>query len=463
VEGGTPPPDAPGRLGWRWWAAVLGAALGVRALVALVLLGRMPLVSDARDYVDLATALRAGNAAGAYYWPPGQAIALCGAFAVLGKSAAVARVVVLFESVATVALTALLARELAGVRAARVGGWIAALYAPSILLCAQPYAQHQAALCLAMTAYFGLRAVRQQRLLFFALAGAALGLGCLTRPSMVSVAATVAVGWCVAAKRERGSRTLEESGPKRERASHTLGVVLAGAVALAVVAPVAVHNVRAGAGWTLSTNNERNLFLGNNPYTPDYKTSHLGQRSLDELPESVRSYLASFYTRPDAREAMQHEAFAYMRSHPLRTAVRTLNRATSFWGFDYLASREIQSWLGVSTRGALPWLALEAGSYLAVLAAALAAFVALADACERTWRVWLAALALGYEAPYAIAFSGGTYHFPVMPLVIPFAAAALAHPRAAWARVRSSKGALAALSLLAIVEVQYAYYAVRWS
>jgi 4-amino-4-deoxy-L-arabinose transferase-like glycosyltransferase len=419
----------------------MSAAVWLRAVVALVVLGGMPMVSDAREYFDLGDLLTAGGPRGAYYWPPGESVVLAGAFALSGKSLLVARLVTIAESVAGVALTALLARALAGRRAARVAGWVGALYAPSVLLCGQTYSQHLASLCLVAVAYFGLRAGRERRLVFFALTGAALGLGCLTRPSMASVVPVVAVTWWWT----RGS---------------VRGPALAVAIALAIVAPVLVHDAGTGAGWTLSTNNERNLFLGNNPYTPDYKTSHLGQRALEDLPADAREYLRSFYDRPDAREAMEHEALSYMASHPLRTAWRTLNRTTSFWGFDYLASREIQKSLDLGPRAALPLLALEAGSYIAVLALAVVGFLGLRDLCDPGWRTWLVALALGYAAPYALAFSGGTYHFPVIPLVLPFAAVTLTVGVRRRMRTRS---ALAALVVVACVQAQYAYHALRMS
>jgi hypothetical protein len=160
---------------------------------------------------------------------------------------------------------------------------------------------------------------------------------------------------------------------------------------------------------------------------------------------------------------MQRAAVAYVLSHPFRTALRTLNRTTSFWGFDYLASREIQKWAEWGTKKTLPLLALEAGSYLAVAAAAIAALFAMRSATDRTWRTWLVALALAYELPYALAFSGGTYHFPVMVLVLPFAAIAAADPAAAWRGVRQTRAAWAALAVFAAIELQYAYYAVTMS
>jgi hypothetical protein len=226
------------------------------------------------------------------------------------------------------------------------------------------------------------------------------------------------------------------------------------------VLPVLVHDARAGAGWTLSTNNERNFVLGNNPFTPDYKTSHLGQRSPSELDPDARAYLVSFYARPDARSAMEREAVLYMATHPGRTALRTVNRATSFWGFDYLASREIQNWAGTSTLASLPLLLVESGSFLAAFGLALVALVALPRAGDRGWRAWLVALALAYEAPYAIAFSGGTYHFPVVPLLLPLSALALCHGRIAWRRLASWRAPQVALAVLLLIEAQYAYYAV---
>jgi 4-amino-4-deoxy-L-arabinose transferase-like glycosyltransferase len=438
-----------GRWGWRWWAAALGTAAVLRAFVALVLLGGMPMLSDARDYFDAAVRFASGEFGGAFYWPPGESLVLACALGPLGKSVLVARFVTIATSIGSVALSALLARELAGAATGRIAAWIAALYVPSVVLCGQTYAQHLAALCLAAVAYFGLRALRDLRLGLFAWTGVALGLGCLTRPSMASVVPVLLAAWAHAAHHRRASLC-----------ALGLGAIVATCGALAFVIPAQAHNWRAGAGWTISTNNERNLWLGNNPYTPDYKTSHLGQRPLDELPPDARTYLESFYARPDARPAMKRAALAYMAHHPLRTAWRTLNRATSFWGFDYLGSREVQNWRGWGTRTALPLLALEVGSYVAVAVLALAGLLVHPGACAPQWRVWLIALTLAYQLPYAIAFSGGTYHFPVVPLVMPFAAVALANAVEAGKRARERKGAaIVAMGAFALIQAQYAYFA----
>jgi hypothetical protein len=67
---------------------------------------------------------------------------------------------------------------------------------------------------------------------------------------------------------------------------------------------------------------------------------------------------------------------------------------------------------------------------------------------------------IAYASPYAVAFSGGAYHFPVMPLVIPFAAIPIAQGgRTTWRQVVPNYAVLAALGIFALVQVQYGYYA----
>ena len=439
-------------MGVKRWAWVLALAFALRALVGFVWLRSMPLVSDAKSYVDVASDLLVTfPGKGAYYWPPGNPFALAAVFAVFGESLWATRALMLVLGVAGVALTALIARQL-DPKSETISGVLAALFMPAVLLVGQSYAQHLAAVCVLGVAYFGLRAVREGNLVLFAIAGLALGLGCLTRPSMTSLALVLFVAWL-----------LELRATKSTRASLALGGAVAVVLAAAVVAPVLAHNRALGAGLTLSTNNERNVFLGNNPYTPDYKTSHLGQRSLDELDPESRSYLESFYARPDARQAMQHEAFTYAAHHPAVTAYRSFNRATSFWGFDYLASRLIQEDRGWGKRRMLPLLALEAGSYVLVMVLAIAGLFAFRDARDPFWARWLVWLVMAYELPYVLAFSGGTYHFPVVPLLIPFAGVAAARYREIATRVRASRGAILALIAFFAIQIEYAYYSMAMS
>jgi 4-amino-4-deoxy-L-arabinose transferase-like glycosyltransferase len=433
-------------------AAVVAVGFALRSVVAFVVCRHVPLASDAQDYFDRAVEIAFGPASNAPdYWPPGWPFVLAAAFRGFGASVWLARVIVVVTSTAGVLFTSLLARDLANdERAAARAGWIGALYAPAVLLVAQTHAQHLAALSVAAVAYFGARALRHGDLGAAIACGVAFGVGALTRPSSLSLAPVLFVAWALAVGK----------GAVPRARLFAAGAFIAVCAALCV-APVALRNAKAGAGLTISTNNERNFFLGNNPYTHPYKTGHLGQRSLEQVDAETRAYLESFYTRPDARQAMRDEALRYMKEHPYVTAYRTLNRATSFWGFDYFATRTLQDDARLPSRFALPLLAVEAGSYVAVMALAIIALFAMRSACDAWMRAWLVALALAYEAPYVIAFSGGTYHFPVVPLIIPFAAVALdGGLRAAAKRALESRWAIVALVAFALVQLEYAYYAV---
>ena len=197
------------------------------------------MVSDARDYFERPFA-RVGEFGGSFYWPPGESLVLACALGTIGKSVLVARIVTIAMSVGGVALSALLARELGGPAAERIACLIAALYAPISFYADRPTRSISRRFASQPSAYFGFRALRDQRVGHFGWAGAALGVGCLTRPSMASVVPVLVVAWVYAAFRCRRSlRALFAGG------------ALATCAALVFVLPAQAHDWRSGAGWTI--------------------------------------------------------------------------------------------------------------------------------------------------------------------------------------------------------------------
>ena len=164
----------------------------------------------------------------------------------------------------------------------------------------------------------------------------------------------------------------------------------------------------------------------------------------------------------------------YIASHPGRTAWRTLNRIRGFWGFDYLSSRIVQNWAGLRKVGLLALLALEGGGY--VLCCVLVLLGGLlwtgstaprvddpVSASRRYTAAWLLLLVLAYQVPYMLAFSGGTYHFPVIPLLLPFAGLALVllrERRDEVLRTLRRPAFLLGLAVFLIIQLEYAYYAI---
>jgi hypothetical protein len=392
----------------------------------------------------------------AYFWPPGLPFLLSGIFRVLGPGAAQARLLTVGAGVAGVALVVVLAEQVAREhRTVLAAGWLAALYPPSLLLAAQPYTEELALVCLVGTTVAVLKSWETRRAAWFAVAGAALGFGILVRPSLLSVAAALAVIGVIAWRRDRAA-----NGKTRQL---LVGAAAMAAVVAVILVPVAAFNANHGGGLNVSTNNERNLFLGNNRYTPLYKASHLAQRLPEELPPEVRAYLADFENRPDSRAAMRSEALRYMSSHPLETIVRTTNRIRSFWGFDYVLSREIQQAYGGGGLTLLVPLSLEAGGYVLVATLIL---VGLITARRRIRRpaVWLLPVLAGaFMVPYAIAFSVPVYHHPAVGLLLPFAAAGLWELNERRSGMLRDKWVVAGVALFAAVQIEFAWFAARFS
>lgn len=444
-------------------AAVLVVAVLARAVLAFVVARHMPLVSDALSYDENAREMLVSFPGDkAYYWPPGTSYTLAAAYRVFGASIAVARTITVITSVASVVLAWLIARQaLSSARAQSLTVVVAAIYPPAVMLAPQCYSQHFAGLALLAVAYFGGRALKEGRLHLYGIAGLALGAGCIIRASMLVLVPVVAV--VVVAKAWRSWR---ETSPVARR-KRIAGAILAPALALALILPVEAHNEAHGAGWEISTNTERNLFLGNNRYTPDYKTSHLGQRSLAELDPAARAYLEGFYRLPDARAQMQAEALHFMIEHPFVTLKRTFNRTTSFWGFDYLSTRILGEHFGLGTKGQAPLLLLEAAGYAVTVLLVLIGYFyrPAAETVDAEWRRWLLLLVLGYQLPYCFAFSSGTYHFPVMGLLFPLAGAGgavIAAPSGVSLRslARALRGVAVPAAVFVAIQIQYAYYAI---
>ena len=470
----------PDRFPASWIAVPLALSLLAAGLAHLVLLRHMPLVGDALDYHLQATALLRGEFADrAFYYPPGMTFLLSLVYTMAGENLLAVRLCILGLSVLTVLFVCLLTFELSGSkRLGRTAGILAAVYPPAILLSAQPYSNVLASVCVTAIAWLWLRGTRRPSPWALGAAGMLLGVGCLTRPSMVSLGIVMAVTWAVALRRCRSGRhpappppanSPPDTGRSLSRWPLARGGLLAALGFLLAVVPVLHHNAAVGAGWTLSTNNEGNFFKGNNPYTPLYKTSLFTQRRVDSLglaPEAWR-YITQYRGLPDRRQLEMRAALRHIAAKPHIFLLRTLNRCRAFWGFDYLATRQVQKWAHLGTGSALGLLLLEGGGYVAIVALALAGLLGGPGQGSRG-PVWSTlGFVLAYQLPYAVSFAAGTYHFPVMGLLLPFAAFGFAGLAARW---RQSWRRLfdwpwpvwLAWGILAAIQVEYAYFTWKW-
>ncbi|MEI8382083.1 MAG: hypothetical protein WCJ09_18275 [Planctomycetota bacterium] len=439
------------------WAYLLPVAVGfvLRALVSLVWLGGTELNNDAADYYSEAVKIFQGTREPIpSYWPPGTSYYLVGWFAVLGVGVGTARVAMIVLSTLQIGVTGLLTLEATrNRRTAILASWVWALYPPSVLLVGQTYSQHLASFALACSAWFGIKWINSRSSYWLLPLGISLGVGTLTRPSMMSVL-LITLGMLFVI-------SLLLSASLSQRISrgilHVIPVTLAAGL---VIAPTVLQNARFGGGYSLSTNNERNFFIGNNPHTPWYKTSHFAQRTLQELPVEVQEYLVAHYEAPDRRAAMKQAAMRHIIENPGLAVLRTANRARSFWGFDYLATRSIQAtYAGIPKVVAVAVLLAEAGGYALVMICSLLGLFHFAGKASVSSTAWYLAVILAYAAPYCIAFSSGTYHYPVMGIVAVFAAiGARSIWEPGWKSIVAPARVWLVLFAFVAIQMEYAYF-----
>jgi hypothetical protein len=477
----------------RDWALILGLTVLARLVMVFGFLGRMPLVKDALDYHHTALAFLNGTACQTpFYLPPGTGLILSSAYRVLGDSVLTARLLLLGAAMVTVVGVVLLTQLLFSDRRVSVwAGVIAAVYPPAIMLGGQTYSQHFASCALVWGVGLWVRGSWFRvpgsgfrvpgswflRTILFPLAiGMVWGLGCLVRPSMLSLFPVFVGAWLLV----RGSGAflgwrLQSSAVKSGGCLRqgTAGSMMALVVGCAVVVvPVMRLNASHGAGWVLSTNNERNFFLGNNPYTPLYKTSHLAQRPLDEQPAETQAYLKSFYEQENPRQAMMAAAVEHIKNRPGLFVLRCLNRSRAFWGFDYIASREIQQWADWGGAGLCALLVFEAGGYVVLMGLVVLGILVCVPGLagsnggfQTRAPLLILAFVLFYQAPYCLAFSAGTYHFPAVWLLMPFAAlgvvGVLQNGIVQTVKAMPVWGWIA-LGIFMLVQIEYAYFAATY-
>ncbi|MGC4059316.1 MAG: glycosyltransferase family 39 protein [Aquabacterium sp.] len=453
------------------------ALVAIGLFVAMLLLNHVvgvyglrgaPLMGDALDYFDRAVQLLQGADNGkAHYWPPGGPYVLEVLFRLTGRADAMwAQVLMSGMSALTTAVAFLLASRVSGQRKV---AWMAALFyglSPTTLWMARQSESHTfCAMWVALAALFAVRYVQRHGYLNLLLAALSLGMLVLTRPGSALLAlALAALPMLLAALRQRTDVHL--SWPHALLQSLMVGVAM-----LAMLWPTLQFNHARGAGWVLSTNNERNFFLGNNPYTHPYKTGHMAQRELASLPPDVQAYLKRHYQAADPRAAMLQSSKDYILQEPVQFIRRCVNRFANFWTFDYEQGRRLQMFLEPHGRVAVAPMALQAVCSVALVALMWLGLPVLLKAGQGAWALSALFVCLLYQAPHVVAFSSPVYRSGLGPLICLLAAWGLVLARSGL--LREEVGAVSAMGwrrkvytvvvligLLAI-NAQAAYYLVK--
>lgn len=380
----------------------LGLRLGLLAFIA-----EDPLVGDSLQYQIVAERLVTHGELDTY-WPPGMPLYEAAVMSIFGKSTIWLRLAMLPWFIWLCARFYALAYRLHSRIAANLGLLFLAIFPAMIHQSVEPLSYLPAAALLLAIFDLMQRYLERRRRGQLLRIGVCLGLLILFRPSAILF--LFALPALILVRRKKLMP----------------GMVLTIACLAVVGGWVFVASRDAGRWIPVNDANSRNLYLGNNAWTPNYKTWYYGSHwtgdpalpagfrqeldSLDRLPATERG---KAFGRMATREMLRDPATFGWRTG---ARIRTLLAFDSFAGTRLLKASPKTKWTGYVV------LALDALIYTSIL---LMSIAFLLSAARREIAGRDIALTTGfmliYALPYIFSFSHPTYHLPLVPLMLLFA------------------------------------------
>ncbi len=390
-------------------AVVIGLVIRIAGLLYFL---RFPMTGDGSSYDAMARQLLSGEAFGPV-WPPGLPYYLTLFYRVLGERQVVAMASMLLWYLAFSVLLYLLCQRVAGRRAGGFALAVFAVWPTAIYHSIFPLTQLPVATLLVAAAILLVELLQRRRVWLAAAAGAVFGYCMLMRPSaaILAIGAPLVIAW-------------------RRRDLRPAALTML-AVAAVVITPwlIRAENMT-GRFVPINYANSRNVYLGNNPWTPLYKTwwfgSHLeegrvpeefaaAERQMQELPLHQRD------------DVYRSRALEHILDNPGGFLLRTANRIRVYFSFDTYAGTVLTGYYGLPRIVGLGVILVDALIYICAMLASIAAiFLAKPLDLKKSSVIVLILLALGYAVPYWFSFSHPTYHLPTMPMFIVLAAALVA-------------------------------------
>jgi hypothetical protein len=178
----------------------------------------------------------------------------------------------------------------------------------------------------------------------------------------------------------------------------------------------------------VNTANAKNFFIGNNEYTPLYKTWYFGSHNarIDDEGLIAEGYLNTERTIRDYPKYERQSRYIeysvrYIMNAPHLFALRTFNRVRVFFAFDTYLCIVLYRFYNWSQTSAFLSCAFDLLIYLILLLSTVVSLFFVRPLFrEKGASKVLLGIPLLYALPYFSAFSHPTYHFPVVPFLSVF-------------------------------------------
>ena len=390
----------------RWAYAITGLGLVLR-LGALFLVKDAPLDSDMRGYCSTALQLLHGETFSPF-WPPGLPYFLSFFFSIWGEGELVAKASILVAYVAFSFFLFGLLRELTGPAPANLAILLFAVYPAFIRYSVVPLTEMPAAACLAGVVYLGILAARKRSFGLSLAAGFLLGILVLVRSGSVLLLMIVPAFLLIKTRK-----------PALAALPLLAALVLIGAW-------IRKAHEMTGRFVMICEANAFNLFIGNNPYTPLYRTWPAGQAELGFPPAFLTLYRDISSKPPGERDRLYRQsAWEHIRARPDLFLARTVNRMRTYFGFEIHRAKPLATSLETREGRELVGVALtllNAFLYWLVVILAILAWFTCLDPARTVEYAFVLGVAALYSLPYWLAFSSPRLNFPIVPLMAVFSA-----------------------------------------
>lgn len=433
---------APRRIAPRWIAplTILLVALGVR----LIYLGQIrPMgffhqrLSDAEVYDQRARGIAEGDWLGPpdFVHAPSYAYYL-GILRVLGGDRSwTPRIVQVVGGAAACVLVYLTCRRLFGGPSACVAGALLALFPPAIFFDGLIQKTSLALLLSALLLYLAVRGADRPRWWLWGLAGIVLGLLILTRQNALSLVPLFAAWVWLATRGPEAAPVPAGTGegadwpaPRRPTARQRAVWVLAAAAGLVVMLfPWAARNRVVTGEWVLTTPNlGQNFAMGNHPqatgtYLPFKRGRATGVTEQAEWVKAAEQAVGRPLSPREVSDYYFNSGLEWVKSNPGAWLKLTCKKVLMVWGA--YEAPDTEDYYGYQEHAAvLRWL--DPGLHFGVLApVAVAGLWLTRGRWRQLWLLygWLALTTLAVAAFVVFA----RYRFPLVPVLVMFAAAGL--------------------------------------
>lgn len=225
---------------------------------------------------------------------------------------------------------------------------------------------------------------------------------------------------------------------------------------LIVIFPWAYRNTQLQDTFTvIDVMGGRNVMMGNYEYTPlERSWATISDVTGEKAWHRVLAANTPGYTeltQGQIDKAAMKYGIKYFFSHPEESLKRTLVKFFNFWQLEReLVAGMMQGMFGTIPQLVILFLAgLICGSYVAAIFLALFGILVLPP--ENRWAHWLLLSGILFTCLiHTAAFAHSRYHLPLMPILLVYAAQALVHRKAVWAKKSSWQFGLAAVCCLVL-------------